>query len=77
MFLRGLLVEGGIAPSLGLSAVAGVARLDRVGHANDTTVLLMYSRKYTNGVEANGLAKMFRGLGPNRQGPLDTEGPSR
>ena len=37
MFPRGLLVEGGIAPSLGLSAVAGVARLDRVGHANDTT----------------------------------------
>ena len=38
---------------------------------------MMYSRKYTNGVEANGLAKMFRGLGPNRQGLLDTEGPSR
>ena len=42
-----------------LDSIALVMRMTR-------RIPMMYSRKYTNGVEANGLAKMFRSLGPDR-----------
>ena len=77
VFPRGLLVEEEAAPSLGLSTVAGVARLDRIGHANDTTdpndvLEEIYERR---GGQRPG--QDVQEPGPGQVGLLDTEGPSR